>query len=161
MSELDSHLSSFLSFELTRTLSLKMQEAGIPTDKICEALSVSAQFVSKWKGKYEAGGLAVLKVGHEGRAPYLSKESRAEVIAHISAQPHYSVAELSGHIEKAYGVVFRSKQSYYDLLSAGGLSWHKTQKENPKRDGVAVLAKREEIKKNWMPKGKASKRAGR
>ena len=154
MSELDEHLSGFLSLELKRTLSLKMQEAGIPTDKICEALSVCPQYVSKWKKKYAEGGLPALKVGHEGRMPYLTKEAKAEVVSHISGQGHYSLTGLVAHIKEKYGVAFKSKQSYYDLLSAGGLSWHRTQKRNPKRDGDAVLAKREEIKKNWVRKGK-------
>ena len=57
-----------------------------------------------------------------------------------------------------YLVIFKSKQSYYDLLSLGGLSWHKTQKSNPKKDEVLVLEKREEIKKNWIQKGKQLKR---
>lgn len=39
-----------------------------------------------------------------------------------------------------YGVVYQSQQSYYDLLKEAGLSWHRTQAANPKR---------EEIKKNW------------
>jgi len=158
MSELDDHLSDSLSLELTRTLSLKMQEAGIPTAQICEVLSVSCQYVSKWKKKYAGGGLPALRVAHEGRAPYLNKEVRAEVISHISAQTHYSLAELVNYIEEKHGVVFKSQQSYYELLSEGGLSWHKTQKANPKRDSEAVVKKREELKKNWIRKRKKSKK---
>lgn len=55
--------------------------------------------------------------------------------------------ELVQYIESNYGVTFKPQQSYYDLLSAGGFSWHKTQKSNPKRDEEAVLKKREELKK--------------
>lgn len=150
MSELDSHLSGFFSLELKRTLSLKMQDAGISTDEICKTLLVSPQFVSKWKKKYEAEGLSCLRVKYEGRPSYLSAEEREEIIVHISEQTHYSLAELVHYIDSNYGVTFKSQQSYYDLLSDGGLSWHKTQKSNPKRDDEAVLKKREELKKNWI-----------
>lgn len=57
--------------------------------------------------------------------------------------------ELRDLIERRYGVVYQSKQSYYDLLKAAGLSWHRTQTVNPKRDEGQVLLKREAIKKNW------------
>jgi putative transposase len=150
MSELDNHLSSFLSLELKRTLSLKLQEADVSTHKICKILSVSSQFVSKWKKKYEAEGLNCLPVQYEGRPSYLSAEQREEIIVHISEQVHYSLIELVDYIESNYGIIFKSQQSYYDLLSSGGLSWHKTQKSNPKRDEEAVLKKREELKKNWI-----------
>jgi putative transposase len=158
MSELDIHLSSFLSLEYKRTLSLKMQEAGISTENICEVLSVSRPFVSKWKKKYATEGLSCLPVQYEGRPSYLSDKERTEIIAHISDQAHYSLSELVEYINSIYGVVFKSKQSYYDLLSAGGLSWHKTQKANPKKDDQAVLKKREEIKKNWNRSVKRLKR---
>jgi len=31
--------------------------------------------------------------------------------------------------------VYKSKQSYYDLFDEAGISWHKSQKVNPKRNG--------------------------
>jgi len=57
------------------------------------------------------------------------------------------VEELKDYIEYHYGVVYHSKQSYYDLLQEAGLSCHRTQAANPKRDEAQVLRKREEIKK--------------
>jgi len=75
---LDTHLCSFLSLELQRTLSLKMQKADVSTEKICEVLSVSPQFVSKWKKKYDSEGLDCLPIQYEGRSSYLSAEQREE-----------------------------------------------------------------------------------
>jgi putative transposase len=43
-------------------------------------------------------------------------------------------SELQQHVEAVYEVVFASKQSYYELFSAAGISWKKTQKCNPKAD---------------------------
>jgi hypothetical protein len=34
-------------------------------------------------------------------------------------------------------------------LEAGGLSYHRREQVNPKRDEVQVLGRREEMKKNW------------
>jgi putative transposase len=53
---------------------------------------------------------------------------------------------LRDYIEGHYGVVYQSKPSYDDLLTAGGLSGHQTQAMNPKRNEAQVLQKREEIK---------------
>ena len=60
---------------------------------------------------------------------------------------HSSVEELKDWIERRYGVVYQSKQPYYDLLKAAGLGWHQTQAINPKRDETQVLLKRKELKK--------------
>jgi putative transposase len=65
----------------------------------------------------------------------------------LKDKPHYSVEELRDLIECRYGVVYQSKQSYYDLLKEAGLSWHQTQAVNPKRDEGQVWLKREAIKK--------------
>jgi len=54
---------------------------------------------------------------------------------------------LRDYIERHHGVVYVSKQSYYDLLKEGGLSWHQTQAVNPKGDPAQVELRREEIKK--------------
>jgi putative transposase len=67
----------------------------------------------------------------------------------LGAQETSTVAEVRDEIEARYGIVYQSKQSYYDLLDASGLSYHRTEKGNPKRNEAQVLERREEIKKNW------------
>jgi hypothetical protein len=52
---------------------------------------------------------------------------------------------LARPYRRAVWVVYRSKQSYYQLLEAGGMSYHRSEKANPKRDEAQVLARREEI----------------
>ena len=51
-------------------------------------------------------------------------------------------------------MVDRSKQAYYEVLDVGGRSYHRSEKSNPKREEVQILARREEIKKNWHRGGK-------
>ncbi|MBI3301251.1 MAG: winged helix-turn-helix domain-containing protein [Deltaproteobacteria bacterium] len=62
--------------------------------------------------------------------------------------------EVRDHSEERYGVVYQSKQSYYALLEAGGMSYHRPERGNPKRDEAQVLTRREEIKKNWRRDGR-------
>ncbi|MDY6993616.1 MAG: winged helix-turn-helix domain-containing protein [Pseudomonadota bacterium] len=52
----------------------------------------------------------------------------------LQQQVHFSVEQLRDHLEEKYQVVYKSRQSYYDLLEAGGLSWKKTQKKNPQAE---------------------------
>jgi transposase len=142
--------------EVKRAVSVKMSVQGFSPAQICQVLNVSLQYVSKWKGLYEAGGGAALRLGHRGSEGYLREEERHATVQWIEAQESVSVEALRDYVEAQYGVVYRSKQSYYELLDAGGMSYHRSEKRNPKRDEAQVLARREEIKKNWHCTGKPS-----
>jgi len=117
------------------------------TEDICALLNVSEAFVSKWKIRFENEGASALKLNYKGGKGFLTDDQRDEIIFFLRRQPHYSVEALRDYIERHYGVVYHSKQSYYDLLKAGRLSWHRTQAANPNRDEAQVLQKREAIKK--------------
>ena len=98
---------------------------------------------------YEAEGADGLGLGYQGSESYLTNQERSAVVAWVKSQETLSVEQVRDHLEAAYGVVYQSKQSYYELLEAGGMSYHKSEKQNPKRDEEQVQARREEIKKNW------------
>ena len=136
--------------EVKRALSVKLVQAGEKPSKISEWLNVSEGYVSKWKGRYEKGGAQELRVGYEGDAGYLNEEERREVIGWIESLETVSVEQVRDYIEAKYKVVYRSKQSYYALLEAGGMSYHKSEKVNPKYNEEKVLEKREVLKKNWQ-----------
>ena len=124
---------------------------GFKTKDICDLLDVSDSFVSKWKTIYENEGAEALRLQYKGKPGFLTESQRHQIIFHLKDQPHYSVEALRDLIERRYGVVYQSQQSYYDLLKEAGLSWHRTQAANPKRDAGQVLLKREEIKKTGRP----------
>ena len=65
------------------------------------------------------------------------------------AQETITVEVVREEIEARYGIVYQSKQSYYDLLEQGGMSYHRSAPMNPKHNTDKVLEKREEIKKNF------------
>jgi putative transposase len=142
--------------EVKRAVSVKMSAQGFSPAQICQVLNVSLQYVSKWKGLYEAGGGAVLRLGHRGSESYLGEEERHAILQGIGAQETVSIEAVRDYIEEQYRVGYRSKQSYYELLEAGGMSYHRSEKHNPKRDEAQILERREEIKKNWHRDGPRS-----
>jgi putative transposase len=142
--------------EVKRAVSVKMSVQGFSPVQISQVLTVSPQYVSKWKGVYETGGGAALRLGYRGSESYLPEAQRRAILQWIATRATLSVEALRDYIEEQYGVVYRSKQSYYDLLDAGGMSYHRSEKDNPKRDEAQVLARREEIKKNWRRGGPRS-----
>ena len=95
---------------------------------------------------YENEGPEALRLQYKGGKGFLTKDERYEIIYHLRNLPHCTVEELKDYIEFHYGVVYQSRQSYYDLLKEARLSWHRTQAINPKQDEAEVLLKREEIK---------------
>ena len=124
------------------------------TDSISYVLRVTPRVVRKWRQRYEREGVAGLHVRYRGSESYLKVEQRQEVEDWLGARETITLEEVRDEIEARYGIVYQSKQSYYDLLDASGLSYHQTEKRNPKRSEAQVLERREEIKKNWYRGGK-------
>jgi putative transposase len=135
--------------ELKRALSVKLREGGMTTEEVSEVLQVTPRAVRAWSKHYEQEGAEGLRVRYRGSESYLSVEQRQEIEDWLGAQETITVEEVRDAIEARYGIVYQSKQSYYDLLAASGLSYHRTEKGNPKRNAAQVLERREEIKKNW------------
>jgi putative transposase len=149
MSSLDDIIDSPAGIEIKRALAVKMTLYNFKTKDICVLLNVSDSFVSKWKIIYEKEGARGLWLNYKGGTGFLTESQRYEILFHLRDKPHYSVEDLRDYINRHYGIVYQSKQSYYDLLKEARLSWHRTQAVNPQRDEDQVLLKREEIKKNW------------
>ncbi len=151
MLKLEEIIDSAEGREIKRAIAVKMVLLGFKTKDICDLLEVSDSFVSKWKTIYENEGAGGLRLHYKGGPQFLTDAQRREICFHLRDKPHYSVEELRDWIERRYNVVYQSKQSYYDILKEAGLSWHRAQAANPKKDEDLVLLKREEIKKNWRP----------
>lgn len=134
--------------EVKRALCVKMVLSEMSTSQICDVLNVSQPFVSKWRSNYAAAGASSLLLSYQGSESYLHPSQREEVLSWISSQERITIEGLRDYIESSFGVLYQSKQSYYELMSAAGMSYHKSEKENPKRDEAEVLERREEIKKN-------------
>ena len=139
--------------ELKRAVSVKLREGGMATEAVSAVLHVPPRTVRAWSQRYEREGVEGLRVQYRGSESYLSVEQRQEIEDWLGAQETITVEEVRDEIEARYGVVYQSKQSYYDLMEASGLSYHRTEKGNPQRNEAQVLERREEIKKNWHRSG--------
>jgi transposase len=139
--------------ELKRAVSVKLGAEGMATEAIGAILQVTPRAVRTWR-RYEREGGEGLQVRYRGSESYLSGEQRQEMEDWLGAQETITVEEVRDELEARYGIVYQSKQSYYDLLNASGLSDHRTEKSNPKRNEVQVLERREEIKKTGTTVGR-------
>jgi putative transposase len=139
--------------ELKRALSVKLREGGMTTEAVGEVLQVTPRAVRDWRQRYEREGVEGVRVRYRGSESYLSVEQRQGIEDWLGAQETITVEEVRDELEARYGIVYQSKQSYYDLLEASGLSYHRTEKGNPQRNEAQVVERREEIKKNWRRTG--------
>lgn len=128
--------------ELKRALAVKMTLQGIVQREIMGLLQVTSGFISKWKKIYEDAGAVGLKLGYQGGLGYLTDEEQEAVITWLQQRDYWQLEDLQRHLWQTYQVEFRSRQSYYDLMSRAGLSWKKSQSSNPKHDEAAVEAKK-------------------
>lgn len=150
MESLDTIINeSSQSREVKRALSVKMVLAGMKPSQVSALLNVSPQYVSKWRVRYEAGGASCLRLGHRGSQSFLSAGQCVAVLEWIQEQSGVSVEFLRDYVQEQFDVLYLSRQSYTSLLHAAGLSYHKSQKWNPKRDEAQVRERRAAIKKNW------------
>lgn len=147
MASIPADLTAFLaekrdSREYRRALAVKLALQGYLYQVISDMLDVTPGFVSQSKKAYETEGTAALTLKHKGGQPYLSATERQAVIAWLKAQQEWSVEYLEAYIETTYGVVFQSRQSYYQLLADAGITYKRAQRANPKRDEQLVVAKK-------------------
>jgi putative transposase len=86
--------------EMKRAVSVKRSAQGVSPAQICQGLNVSLQYVSKWKGWYEAGGEAGLRLGHRGSEGYLGAEERHASVQWIGARETVRVEALRDYVEE-------------------------------------------------------------
>jgi putative transposase len=134
--------------EYKRGQAVKLDLAGYARKATAAALSVSVNFVSKWRLQYDQHGAASLALSYQGSKGYLNEADKEQVLAWLAQQSPYVGREtLETYLESEYGVRYKSTSSYYELLHQAGMSYKKRQAVNPKQDEQKVLEKREEIKK--------------
>jgi putative transposase len=133
--------------ELKRALAVKMSIDGHPEQIIAQLLAISKNFIRDWKKAFKVEGIAGIKLGYQGAKGKLTIEQREEIIEWLKSKEYWHLDELTNHLEDKYDVVYKSKQSYYDLFEQGRISWKRSQKVNPKFDEELVKKKREEINK--------------
>ena len=114
--------------ELKRALAVKMRVKGMKHREIQEILGVHSSYISRWSKSYQEQGIEGILLKHKGSCGYLSQEERVIVKKWIRQKRQRTLWDVIEHIEQNYKVVYRSMQSYYDLLKSAGMSWHKGRK---------------------------------
>lgn len=131
--------------EIKRAIAVKMALEGELYSKITNLVGMHNSCITIWKQKFLAKGLDGIKLGYQGSKSYLAPEQRAETITWLQTRDYWILEELVTYLDEHYGVIYQSKQSYYELLKAAGISWKKSQKVNPSFNPELVKKKREEI----------------
>ncbi len=124
--------------ELKRALAVKLALQGTPYAKITTLLGMRKSWITKWKQKFETAGLDGIKLGYQGSKSYLTLEQRVDVITWLQTKEYINIDELFTYLDEHYDVIYQSKQSYYDFLSAANISWNSSQKNNPSYDPELV-----------------------
>ena len=139
--------------ELKRALSVKLSAEGMAMEAIGAVLQVTPRAVRQWRKRDKREGVEGLHVRYRGNESYLRVGQRREIEEWLGSQETITVDEVRDEIEARYGILYQSKQSYYALLDARGLSYHRTEKGNPNRNEARILERREEIKKTGTAVG--------
>lgn len=118
--------------ELKRALAVKLALQDYSYFQIRDLLNVSLGFITKWKQAFIRQGVEGLKLGYKGAKSYLDADQKQKVLEWLQTKNCWDLEELESHLEQVYGVVFKSKQSYYALFKEAGISRRKTQKTHVK-----------------------------
>lgn len=117
--------------ELKRALVVKMRIQGMKHQEIQAVLGVYSSYISRWEKSYREQGIEGIRLKHKGSTGYLNESERVAVIDWIKQKTQRTLWEVIDHIQKSYNVVYRSMQSYYELLKSAGMSWQKGKKKVP------------------------------
>ncbi len=116
--------------------------SGKSHHEVKELLNVSHSLESEWKNQALFHGVESLRLQYKGTQGYLKAEEKEQIIEWVRAQNHLRLSDLQKYLKKQYDVVFESNQSYYNLLKEAGITWKKTQKNNPAKNDELVKAKK-------------------
>lgn len=131
--------------EYKRALAVQMVYQGIDYDIIMTLLQVSRPFIRKWKRIFADQGVDGLRLGYRGSTSFLTAVQREQTLEWLRTQESWSVSALQTYLYETFQVVYQSLQSYYDLMHAAGLSWHKTEAHHPKKKEDLIAARSDEI----------------
>ena len=136
--------------EARKALALKLVYQGYLYEEIQTILDVSLGSITVWKQAYLKYGIEGLRLNHKGRKSYLSSEQFSEILSWLQTKNTWELGELEHKLAFEYDVIYESKQSYYDLFEAAGISWKKTTALNPQADPEAVAAKKKRLNHCWQ-----------
>ena len=90
---------------------------------IPEILGVHSSYISRWSKNYREQGIKGILLKHKGSCGYLNHEERVALKKWIRQKKQRTLWDVIEYIEQRYKVVYRSMQSYYDLLKSRAISF--------------------------------------
>ena len=135
--------------EIQRAMAVKMLFEGYKHEASQSILGVSSGFISKWKKAFFKEGVEGLKLAYKGSQGFLNPQQHSEVTEWLKTKDRWNLSELEYEVASKYGVVFKSRQSYYELFDAARISWKKAQACNPKHDPDLVTSKKKKSVGCW------------
>lgn len=131
--------------EYKRAMAVKMFLLDFQPRDIAALLNVTEAFVSKWKGLYFEYSVDVFVVKYHGYQGYLTPEQRRSIIEYIKTEKIWDIDALVTFIQTTYDIEFKSRQSYYELFAAAGVTWKRAQSQNPGKNPERIAAKKKDI----------------
>ncbi|MGB3266603.1 MAG: helix-turn-helix domain-containing protein [Microcoleus sp.] len=96
---------------------VKLIIQGFSYREVSQRLHISYSSIARAKKEYMAQGVSGLKLKYKGSQSYLTEVQKAELKIWLIEQPEKrNTSDLQRHIMEIYNLVFKSTQSYYDLL---------------------------------------------
>jgi transposase len=131
--------------EWKRGEAVRLRLLGLSYREIQTRLGVSISFIAKNQKKFFEQGAEGLKLAYKGSQSYLTESQLQEVMEWLSSPERRNISELERHLIETYDVVFRSRESYYQILKKNRLSWQKGNKENPRKNPEEIQKRTKEI----------------
>ena len=108
--------------ELKRAIAGRMALSGTIYYEISRILGVSNFFIAYWKKQFKTKGIAGIKLGHKGSKGYLTALQNTELIELLKNKEYWDLDELVTYLKQEFGVIYKSKQSYYELFDRAKIS---------------------------------------
>jgi putative transposase len=132
--------------EYKRAMAVKLLLLEFEPRAIANLLQVTESFVSKWKGLCFEHGVDAFVLQYHGYQGYLTSEQRHAIIAWIKIQKIRNIDDLIAFIRTTYRIEFKSRQSYYDLFTAAGVTWKRAQSQHPDKDLDRIATKKKRLR---------------
>lgn len=132
--------------EYKRAMAVKLLLLEFEPCDIADMLHVTESFVSKWKKLAFAHGVDCFVIKYHGYQGYLTLEQRQSITVWIKAQKTWTIDDLITFVRTTYGIEFKSRQSYYDMLDEANITWKRAHSQHPDKDADRIIAKKKKLK---------------
>jgi putative transposase len=123
IAQLESFIKSDIDArELKRAIAVRMALSGTIYYEISRILGVSNFFIGYWKKQFKTKGIAGIKLGNKGSKGYLTALQNTELIELLENKEYWNLDELVTYLEQEFSVIYKSKQSYYELFDRAKIS---------------------------------------